>query len=493
MRLSELLNGYASVSASVDFDVQGLALDSRQVGQGYVFVALQGHREHGLAYAERAIAEGATAIIWESSAEVAASDLIFRVPVFEIADLKQQLGEIAGRFYAHPSRNMVVFGVTGTDGKTSVAHILAEALDNQELRAGYIGTLGYGLVGDLHKANHTTPDAITLQAELARLREQEARWASLEVSSHALDQGRVSGVAFDVAIFTNLSRDHLDYHGDIESYAAAKRRLFQRPGLKTAVINLDDAWGDALADSLKAELRVLGYGMDKETYEFEAVIARDIEFDAHGIRARVITPWGEGRLHSKLLGRFNVMNLLAVLGAMLVEGVELEEALLRLSKVSTVPGRMEAFGGDGQPLVVVDYAHTPAALEHVLRALQEHCSGRLWCIFGCGGDRDQGKRPLMAAVAEQYADQVVVTNDNPRREDPNTILAEIMAGFSQPEHAYVEPDRVDAIEYVLSKARPDDVVLVAGKGHETVQIIGEEKVYLSDREEVVRQLRETLS
>jgi len=492
MMLSELLKGFAEVSGD-DFEVQGMALDSRQIQPGYLFVALQGTREHGLAYAERAIAEGAAAVIWESSPEVAASDLMLKVPTIEINELKQGLGEIAARFYGNPSRNMKIFGVTGTDGKTSVAHILADALDNQDLRAAYIGTLGYGLIGDLHVASHTTPDAITLQNELARIYQQGARWAALEVSSHALDQGRVSGVAFDVAIFTNLSRDHLDYHGDIEAYAAAKRRLFQRPGLKTAVINLDDAWGDALADSLKSELRVIGYGIEKNSYECEAVVAREINFDTRGVSARVETPWGVGQLRSKLLGRFNVMNLLAALTAMLVEGIELEESLLRLSKVETVPGRMEAFGGDGKPLVVVDYAHTPAALEHVLRALQEHCVGRLWCIFGCGGDRDQGKRPLMAAIAEQYADQVVVTNDNPRREDPNVILAEIMPGFEQPDRVYVEPDRVNAIEYVLSNARPDDVVLLAGKGHETTQIIGDEKIYLSDRDEVIRQLQEVLS
>jgi len=492
MMLSELLKGFTKVPGN-DFEVQGMALDSRQIEPGYLFVALQGTREHGLAYAERAIAEGAAAVIWESSPEVAASDLMLKVPTIEINELKHGLGEIAARFYGNPSRNMKIFGVTGTDGKTSVAHILADALDNQDLRAAYIGTLGYGLIGDLHVASHTTPDAITLQNELARIYQQGARWAALEVSSHALDQGRVSGVAFDVAIFTNLSRDHLDYHGDIEAYAAAKRRLFQRPGLKTAVINLDDAWGDALADSLKSELRVIGYGIEKDSYECEAVVAREINFDTRGVSARIETPWGVGQLHSKLLGRFNVMNLLAALTAMLVEGIELEESLLRLSKVETVPGRMEAFGGDGKPLVVVDYAHTPAALEHVLRALQEHCVGRLWCIFGCGGDRDQGKRPLMAAIAEQYADQVVVTNDNPRREDPNVILAEIMPGFEQPDRVYVEPDRVNAIEYVLSNARPDDVVLLAGKGHETTQIIGDEKIYLSDRDEVIRQLQEVLS
>jgi UDP-N-acetylmuramoyl-L-alanyl-D-glutamate--2,6-diaminopimelate ligase len=493
MKLSRLLKGYVAESLLLDLDITGMALDSRNIGEGFLFVALQGTREHGLAYAERAIAEGAIAVIWESSPEVGAEQLQYKVPMIEVANLGRVLGKIASRFYEHPSRSMTVFGVTGTDGKTSVAHIIAEALDNQELRAGYIGTLGSGVIGDLKQTAHTTPDAITLQAELARLRDMKVRWVALEVSSHALDQGRVEGVEFDVAIFTNLSRDHLDYHGDLEAYAAAKRRLFLLPGLDFAVINLDDPYGDALADSLRDQVRILGFGTGKSSYEFEAVAAQELSFSRQGVHARVKTPWGEGILNSALLGRFNVQNLLAALASMLLEGVELEEALIRLAGVHTVPGRMEAFGGEAGALAVVDYAHTPAALEHVLAASKEHCGGQLWCLFGCGGDRDQGKRPLMAAVAEQFADRVIVTNDNPRGEDPQQIVADIMQGFTRPSEVTVEPDRSRAIEMALSQAGPDDVVLIAGKGHETVQIIGEEHIHLSDRDEVVRQLNEVLS
>jgi UDP-N-acetylmuramoyl-L-alanyl-D-glutamate--2,6-diaminopimelate ligase len=488
-----LLQGYVVETILPDLDIAGMALDSRNIGEGYLFVALQGTREHGLAYTERAIAEGAIAVIWESSPEVNAEQLQHKVPMIEVADLGMKLGKIASRFYDHPSRSMTVFGVTGTDGKTSVAHIIAEAMDNQELRAGYIGTLGSGLIGDLKQTAHTTPDAITLQAELAKLRDRKVRWVAIEVSSHALDQGRVEGVEFDVAIFTNLSRDHLDYHGDLEAYAAAKRRLFLRQGLDFAVINLDDPYGDALADSLRDQVRILGFGTRKSSYEFEAVVARELSFTRHGTHARVTTPWGGGVLNSALLGRFNVQNLLAALASMLLEGVELEEALIRLASVHTVPGRMEAFGGEAGPLAVVDYAHTPAALEHVLSASKEHCRGQLWCLFGCGGDRDQGKRPLMAAVAEQFADRVIVTNDNPRSEDPRQIVADIMQGFTRPSEVMVEPDRSRAIEMAMSQAGPDDVVLIAGKGHETVQIIGEERIHLSDRDEVVRQLNEVLS
>lgn len=493
MKLSRLLKGYIETALFEDLEIIGMALDSRQVEEGFLFVAMQGVREHGLAYVERAIAEGATAVIWESSPEVSAQDIQHSVPMIEVNNLRYTLGKIASRFYGHPSRSMTVFGVTGTDGKTSVAHILAEALDDQELPASYIGTLGYGLIGGLKKTAHTTPDAIALQGMLAEMRDQKIRWVALEVSSHALDQGRVEGVHFDVAIFTNLTRDHLDYHGDLEAYAAAKRRLFQSPALDVAVINLDDPYGDALADSLREDVRVLGFGTRKTRYEFDAVVATEISFDARGTHVKVQTPWGEGELSSPLLGRFNVQNLLAAMATMLVQGLELPEVLIRLSRVHTVPGRMEPFGGDVGPLVVVDYAHTPAALEHVLVATREHCSGTLWCIFGCGGDRDQGKRPLMAAIAEQFADKVVVTNDNPRSEDPQQILDHILQGFTQPSNAIVEADRTVAIERALSLAGPDDVVLIAGKGHETVQIIGDERIHLSDRDEVMRHLSEVMS
>jgi UDP-N-acetylmuramoyl-L-alanyl-D-glutamate--2,6-diaminopimelate ligase len=493
MKLSRLLEGYIEAPVFEDLEILGMALDSRQVEEGFLFVAMQGVREHGLAYVERAIAEGAVVVIWESSPDVSAQDLQHSVPMIEVNNLRYTLGKIVSRFYGHPSRHMTVFGVTGTDGKTSVAHILAEALDDQDLPAGYIGTLGYGLVGGLKKTAHTTPDAIALQGMLAEMRDQKIRWVALEVSSHALDQGRVEGVHFDVAIFTNLTRDHLDYHGDLEAYAAAKRRLFQSPTLDVAVINLDDPYGDALADSLKDEVRVLGFGIKKTRYEFDAVIATEISFDAHGTQLKVQTPWGEGELSSPLLGRFNVQNLLAAMAAMLVQGLELPEVLVRLSRVQTVPGRMEPFGGDTGPLVVVDYAHTPAALEHVLAAAREHCSGTLWCIFGCGGDRDQGKRPLMAAIAEQFADKVVVTNDNPRSEDPQQILDHIMQGFTHPSDVMIEADRAVAIKRALSQAVNDDVVLIAGKGHETVQIVGDERIHLSDRDEVVRHLSEVMS
>jgi len=493
MKLSRLLEGYIEAPVVEDFEILGMALDSRQVDEGFLFVAMQGVREHGLAYVERAIAEGAVAVIWESSPDVSAQDLQHSVPMIEVSNLRYTLGRIASRFYGHPSRSMTVFGVTGTDGKTSVAHILAEALDDQELPAGYIGTLGYGLIGGLKKTAHTTPDAIALQCMLAEMRDQKIRWVALEVSSHALDQGRVEGVHFDVAIFTNLTRDHLDYHGDLEAYAAAKGRLFQSPALGVAVINLDDPYGDALADSLREEVRVLGFGTRKTQYEFDAVIATEISFDSRGTHVQVQTPWGEGELNSPLLGRFNVQNLLAAMATMLVQGLELPEVLIRLSGVHTVPGRMEPFGGGIGPLVVVDYAHTPAALEHVLTAAREHCKGALWCIFGCGGDRDQGKRPLMAAVAEQLADRVVVTNDNPRSEDPQQILDHIMQGLTHPSNAMVEVDRAVAIERALSQAQADDVVLIAGKGHETVQIIGDEHIHLSDRDEVVRYLSEVMS
>lgn len=484
--LGWLLEGLAAPARDwAALPVAGLALDSRRLRPGEVFLACRGSREHGLAHARQALDRGAAAIVWEPGPGLA-PPAGTGVPAVAVPRLGERVGIIADRYYGQPSRAMTVIGVTGTDGKTSVSQFLAQALDQERARCGVIGTLGYGLWGELQAGGHTTPDPVTLQGELARMREQGARWLSMEVSSHALAQGRVSGVAFDQAIFTNLSRDHLDYHGSLEAYGAAKRRLFEWPGLEYAILNLDDPYGRALSRSLQGP-RVLGFGLaGPGAYAVEAVTASGIELRPRGLRCRVHTPWGEGELEAPLLGRFNLQNLLAVLAALLALGVELQESLLRLRGLRTVPGRMEAWGGDGRPLAVVDYAHTPAALRQALEALRGHCTGRLWCVFGCGGERDRGKRPLMARAAEQGADAVIVTDDNPRGEDPQAIVQEILAGFVRPERVTVERDRARAIGLALEAAGPGDAVLIAGKGHETYQQLGAERLPFSDRAEVAR-------
>ena len=482
--LSALLAGMAAVNDQQDVSVTGLSLDSRSVQPGDLFLACAGTRQHGLLHARQAIDRGAAAIAWEACVDHEPAPDI-NVPAVAVEALGQKVGLIADRFFAHPSGAMTVIGITGTDGKTSISHFLAQALDQESAPCGVLGTLGYGLYGQLEPATHTTPDGVTLQGTIQRLRELGARWLAMEVSSHALEQGRVNGVAFDFAVFTNLSRDHLDYHGTMEIYGETKRRLFEWPGLDYAIINLDDAFGRKLSQSLPPHVRLLGYGMQAaDRYDAEAVLASELKLDRNGLRATVVTPWAEGELEARVLGRFNVMNLLAVLATLLAIGIELPDALVRLRSTRTVPGRMEPFDLPGRPLVVVDYAHTPAALENALRALREHCEGELWCVFGCGGDRDRGKRPLMAKVVERYADRVVVTDDNPRGEDPRGIVEEILQGFDTPDRVDVEHDRARAIAAAIERAAANDVVLVAGKGHETVQLVGDEQRPFSDREQV---------
>ena len=476
--LSGLLAGLAEVVD--DVAVHGLALDSRQVREGDLFVALGGTRAHGGAYVDDAVAAGAVAVASDAPLEAR-----WPVPVIVIPGLDQQVGEIAARFYDHPSAELRVVGVTGTNGKTSCTHLLAQALSEPGTPCGLIGTLGNGLYGALAPSTHTTPDAISLQRMLAVMKARGAGYAVMEVSSHGLDQGRVNGVAFEAALLTNLSRDHLDYHGDMAAYARAKRRLFERPGLAWAVLNLDDELGRELVHSLPAGVRALGYSLEgRNESGVDCLVAGELRTDVAGLSFEVSGPWGKGRVDSPLLGRFNGANLLGVLGVLLALDIPFDEALDRLAGLRAPAGRMERFGGAGQPAVVVDYAHTPDALEQVLATLAEHCRGALWCVFGCGGDRDRGKRPAMAAAAERLADHLVITDDNPRHEDPEAIVHDILAGLRQPHKARVQRDRAAAIAEAVHGAAGDDVVLVAGKGHEDYQLVGDERRYFSDRETV---------
>ncbi len=478
--LAALLEGLAPVPPGQDTQVTDLCIDSRRAQPGAAFFALAGHRGHGLAHVDAALARGAAAVVWEPAPGVAPPARL-PVPCVAMPELSWRLGEMADRFFGHPSRAMKLVGVTGTDGKTSVTQFLAQALDREPGHCGVIGTLGAGVYGALADTGHTTPDAVSLHRCLADLRGRGVRHTVMEVSSHALVQGRINGVALDIAVLTNLSRDHLDYHADEAAYAEAKARLFEWPGLGTAILNTDDAFGRRLADRLAERVSILGYGTGGAVSGKDCVHASDVRFRAEGVSFQVHTPWGNGRLEAGLLGDFNVHNLLAALATLLQLGLSLSDALDRLSGVCTVPGRMERFAGASGASLVVDYAHTPAALAHVLHALRAHCQGRLWCVFGCGGDRDPGKRPLMARAAEQYADHVVVTSDNPRHEDPEEIARQVMAGFEHPERVRLEPDRRLAVEQAWRGAAPGDVVLLAGKGHETVQIVGDEQRPFSDR------------
>ena len=484
VELAELLAGEGRAPAGIY--IHGLALDSRGVRPGYLFLACRGQDHHGLKYLTDACARGAVAVAYDPAGADAYLPLHSDLPAVAITDLAGKAGHIAARFYADPSAGQKVVGVTGTNGKTSVSLITAQSLAEAGKACGVLGTVGYGPYGKLETPTHTTPDAVSLQAWFARFRDQGLRHASLEVSSHALDQGRVNGVHFAVAVFTNLTHDHLDYHGSMESYGAAKRRLFGMPGLKHAVINLDDAFGRSLAVELPKGVQCIGYTLEeRESPTGITLKGEGLALNSGGITFDVASELGRGHVDSRLLGRFNAYNLLAVQGALLALGLRFEETLRALSRAHTVPGRMECFGGGaGHPLVVVDYAHTPDGLEKALTAARAHCRGELWCVFGCGGDRDRRKRPEMGAIAERLADRVLVTDDNPRHEDGDAIVTEILAGMREPARAEVQRDRRAATAQAVHAAVPGDVVLVAGKGHETEQLVGDRRLHYSDRETV---------
>lgn len=488
--LRSLLEGWAADVP--DLAVTGLALDSREITPGALFLAVRGHAQHGLAHVAEALANGAAAVAWEPGEGIAAPSL--PVPAIAVADLGRKAGAIAARYWKQPSASLFTVGVTGTDGKTSTAHLVAQALDRLGQPCAYFGTIGYGRLGALRDASHTTPDPVRLQALLAEQREAGAQACAMEVSSHALDQARIAGVELDVAVLTNVGRDHLDYHGTLEAYAAAKQRLFTEHVPRALVLNRDDAtgarWAATLAGSLQPQQRLVVFGLGGDAPDqHDYVLGDALRLHAGGLSLDLRTNHGTARLESRLLGRFNAYNLLAALAVLLQRGLTLEAAVAALAQSTTVPGRIEGFQREaGQPLVVVDYAHTPQALAQVLAALRPHAQGRLVCVFGCGGDRDRGKRPLMAAAAAAGADALIVTDDNPRSEAPEAIVAAILAGLPAAAPVRVIHDRAEAIRRAIAEAKAGDVVLVAGKGHEDYQIYGRERRAFSDRALVVQLL-----
>jgi UDP-N-acetylmuramoyl-L-alanyl-D-glutamate--2,6-diaminopimelate ligase len=451
--------------------VTDLTLDSRTVVPGAAFVALRGGREHGIKYAERALDSGAAIVLYDAGDDVGVPPQ----PSLAVPNLQGRLGELARAFYA-AATNTAIVGVTGTNGKTTVAYLLAQALRQPQAPCAYIGTLGYGVPPQLTTHGHTTPDCFTLHRELAEL---GAPRVAMEVSSHALAQQRVAGLEFHTAVFTNLTRDHLDEHGDLASYGDAKRKLFTVPGLKCAVLNADDAYAATIAKSLPAAVKVVRTSLRGAAAEVSGRLKRS---DLAGLDLDIAGKFGTGRIVSKLVGAFNAENLLSALGALLAQGVALPQACAALGAARPAPGRMEILGGPpNKPWVVVDYAHTPDALQRVLTTLEAAATGELWCVFGCGGDRDRGKRPLMGAVAADLADRIVLTNDNPRSEDPARIVADIRAGIGNHPRVNAIYDRHAALASAIDRARVGDVVLIAGKGHETEQIVGTERRVFSDR------------
>ncbi len=461
-----------------------ITLDSRRVTPGGLFLAVAGGRSHGLAHAADAVRAGASLVAWEPADGLAAPHLPEGGVGFPIPGLRSRLGELADRFFGRPSSRARVIGVTGTNGKTTCSHLVAGALSRLGCPAGVMGTLGIGMGPDLEPSALTTPDVVEVHRGLARLCGHGARAVAMEVSSHALDQGRVDGVRFEVAAFTNLSRDHLDYHGSLEAYGRSKAALFLAHAPAAAVLNVSDRFGCALWDELADDLPRIAVSLGEVELPGggSRLAIKNVDPGRAGLGLELSLDGSPVALRSCLVGEFNAQNLAVSLGVLTALGYQPQQAAAALGEVAAPAGRMEAFPDAARGvLAVVDYAHTPDALAKALEALRLHCAGRLWCVFGCGGDRDPGKRPEMGRIAESLADEVVVTDDNPRTEDGSVIVADILSGFVDPARAAVERDRAKAITDTLARAAPGDVVLVAGKGHEDYQIVGTQRRSFSDR------------
>ena len=475
MELERLLPGIPGVPSLA---VTGLQLDSRRLQAGEAFVAMPGEQHDGRNFMADAAAAGAAVIVAEQGLTELQSQAAGGVPVVEVPDLAALVGEMAAAFYRQPADDMLTVGITGTNGKTTTSRVLAQLLRSQLGGCGVMGTLGASLSNSVADAANTTPDAISLQSQLAEWRDQSVPAAVMEVSSHSLVQGRVNGTHFNTAIFTNLTHDHLDYHGDMESYGLAKSLLFRSPGLEAAIINRDDDFAAALE-------RILAPGVQLVEYSLKPgadVYCGAIDYHDSGLEAHIMTPWGDGLIHSPLAGDFNLSNLLAAVSAACLAGMPLNSALEQVALLSGIDGRMEYVPNDLGLQVVVDYAHTPDALANALKALRAHTRGRLYCVFGCGGDRDRDKRPAMGRIASRHADSLILTNDNPRGEDPMAIIDEVKSGIDGA--VDIEPDRAAAIHLAIQAAVDGDCVLVAGKGHEDYQQVGEERLPFSDVEQV---------
>ncbi|ATF74405.1 UDP-N-acetylmuramoyl-L-alanyl-D-glutamate--2,6-diaminopimelate ligase [Pasteurella multocida] len=481
-RLTALLG---QVELAPNIELTDMILDSRAVKQGCLFVALQGHQVDGRQYIPQAIAKGASAVLAETEdvQQHLSTKIEQGVPIISFYQLGSHLSALAGLFYDNPSHKLTLVGVTGTNGKTTISQLLAQWTTLLGHRSAVMGTIGNGLLGQVKEATNTTGSAVEVQASLADFVTRGADFAAIEVSSHGLVQHRVEALAFDVAIFTNLSRDHLDYHQSMENYALAKKRLFTELHSQHQIINADDSVGQTWLQEQPNAVAV-SCQADFQPHQAHWLKATAIQFSQKGARIQFESSWGKGELHSALIGQFNVSNLLLVFATLLSLGYDIEKLMKTVPQLMGVCGRMERLSASNQPTAIVDYAHTPDALEKALQAARLHCQGTLWCVFGCGGDRDRGKRPLMAKIAEQFADHVIVTDDNPRTESAAQIVQDILAGFEHPQHVEVCHARDQAIIQALQKADSDDVVLIAGKGHEDYQIIGTQKQHFSDQETV---------
>ncbi len=473
--LDQLLQGIAEAPA---IPLTGISSDSRSLDEGNVFIACQGRTSHGLDFLDQAIAARVAAVVWDSSTgEAPLAD----IPMTPVADLAGHVGTIANRFFNTPSKRVAVTAVTGTNGKTTVAYLIMQCLHLLGNKCAYIGTLGSGIHEIASTDGMTTPACIELHRQLANFSDSGARHAVIEVSSHAIEQNRIDGMCFDTAIFTNLSRDHIDYHGSMRAYGETKARLFLDYDVKNRIVSLDTEFGQDIADRCGPDVVTVSTRFDRVANGRPYVFVRAVVATERGSTVSVMSSWGTGEFNLPLPGDFNVSNAVEVLTAMLCWDVPLDEACKVLGKVTAPPGRMQRVHpgtNAALPAVFVDYAHSPASLEAALRALRQHCKGQLWCVFGCGGDRDRGKRALMGKIAARHADRPVVTNDNPRSEPPAKIISGILEEMDA--DTVVIEDRGAAIAHAVAAAGDDDVVLIAGKGHEEHQIVGKQRLLFSD-------------
>lgn len=492
--LEKLLPGMALGKAAT-IAVHNLCLDSRQLTTGDAFIAVVGNKMDGRNFIAKAIELGASVVLVEADKNWQSINWLGDVPIIAIEQLSTQVSAIAARFFDEPSKKIRLIGITGTNGKTTCSLLAAQLLAHLQSKSAVVGTLGYGLLDTaalapiaqqltlLCSTGLTTPDPVALQRILAELVNEGAASIALEVSSHSLQQKRVADVHIHTAIFTNLTQDHLDYHGDFVNYGNAKEQLLYAPGLHTAIINLDDNWAKDLTNKMPVGINVLTYSINPSVENPADIYASNIELHALGVHAHIVTPWGEADIQSPLLGAFNLSNLLAVIAAVAVQGFSLEKIVALLAELQPAPGRMQPVVVDQaaqQVQVIVDYAHTPDALENTLHAIHQHKAGNIWTVFGCGGERDKTKRPQMGTIAEGLSDYVIVTNDNPRSEDPSAIAGEILRGMNRPSGCLVIADRVQAIDFAIQQASLGDIILIAGKGHEDYQIFANQTLPFSD-------------
>ena len=488
--LLDLVKGLVEIADSelpvLHMAITGIQMDSRLLRKGDLFIACFGRNHDARNYVDQAIAVGSSAVLVESGGEWHGLEVRANVPIIAIDNLATKISEIGNRFFGKPSEKLNVIGITGTNGKTSCSQFIAQSLFGLGYKCSVIGTLGYGLPGELKETTLTTPDALLTQKVLSEMVNTNIGNVAMEVSSVGLHQKRVFSVQFDTAIFTNLSRDHLDYHKSMEDYAENKKELFTMPGLKAAIINLDDTFAVSVINSIASNVEVFTYSVNNKN---ASVYAEDLNLSRNGYNAKICTPIGKGKISGKLIGYFNFSNVLAVV-AFLVHfsskknDIDIAIICEKISNLQSVAGRMEIIGDKSDITVVVDYAHTPDSLKNALTALQHHFRGKVWCVFGCGGNRDQGKRPMMGEIAEKYADHLIVTDDNPRNEEGDNIVHHILSGMNNQRAASVIRDRAKAIALAISHANPQDVVLIAGKGHEAYQDVSGIKNIFSDSKQV---------